>query len=142
MPISTPQKTKEPKVTAPEKAKVPQVSTPQKAKVTQVSTPQKKSAPQAKPATQNKNTPNKSTQPQLKATTPPPAPTKSPAVTPSKKTPSNEDHSVVKTALLVRPPKDQKAVASPWARKLRYLVTIAPSSEVFSKVVPVTNKTK
>ncbi|VDO93536.1 unnamed protein product [Heligmosomoides polygyrus] len=46
--------------------------------------------------------------------------------------------SIVKTALIVRPPKDQKAVVSAWNRNYDTLLPLPPSSEVFSKHVTAT----
>ncbi|RCN42039.1 hypothetical protein ANCCAN_12030 [Ancylostoma caninum] len=49
-----------------------------------------------------------------------------------------ENKSVVKTALIVRPPKDTKTLADPWAKNYDTLLPLPPSSEVFTKRAKVT----
>ncbi|ETN80604.1 hypothetical protein NECAME_02352 [Necator americanus] len=48
-----------------------------------------------------------------------------------------EPTSHVKTALIVRPPKDTKTLADPWAKNYDTLLPLPPSSAVFSKHVKV-----
>ncbi|KIH62692.1 hypothetical protein ANCDUO_07027 [Ancylostoma duodenale] len=105
-----------------QKATAPPPSVPAKSPLQQTKT----APPPASPATPPTPTKKVST---------PAAPLTRSQLKPEKKA---ENKSVVKTALIVRPPKDTKTLADPWAKNYDTLLPLPPSSAVFTKRAKVT----
>ncbi|EYB80978.1 hypothetical protein Y032_0395g642 [Ancylostoma ceylanicum] len=104
---------------------------------------EKKTVPSSQPPLQPKNVsslpPATPKTPSTPVSAPKPSTPAAPLTRSQVKPPKSEGQkSLVKTALIVRPPKDTKTLADPWAKNYDTLLPLPPSSEVFTKRAKVT----